>query len=56
MTSFEAKTGGKGSEREKIKIIIPFHSYQTSKRKFKKKKQKSSKNSKIRLWLRCKPT
>ena len=40
---FKQKKVGKGREREKIKIIVPFRSYPTGKRKFQKKKQKNFK-------------
>ena len=36
-------TSQKGCEREKIKIILPFHSYPTLDRKFKKKSKKIQK-------------
>ena len=41
------KQGGKGPEREKIKIIVPLRSYRTRNRKFKKiaKKLKKLKNT-----------
>ena len=35
---------GKGREREKIKIIVPFRSYPTPNKKFQNKQQKNSKN------------
>ena len=34
---FKPKQVGKGGEREKIKIIVPFRSYPTQNRKFQKK-------------------
>ena len=34
--SFKPKQVGKGREIEKIKIIVPFHSYTTPNRKFEK--------------------
>ena len=37
---------GKGREREKIKITVPFRSYPTGQRKFQKKKQKKFKELK----------
>ena len=33
---FKQKQVGKGREKEKIKIIVPFHSYTTPNRKFEK--------------------
>ena len=42
--NYKPKYGGKGCEREKIKIIIPFLSYPTPKRKFQNKEIKNSKN------------
>ena len=36
---FKPKYVGKGCEREKIKIILPFHSYPTHDRKFQKSKK-----------------
>ena len=40
MASFQPKQVGKGGEREKTKIVVPFRSYPTGNRKF-------LKNSKI---------
>ena len=37
---FKPKQVGKGLEREKIKIIVPFRSYPTRKRKFKINRKK----------------
>ena len=37
---FSPKQVGKGGEREKIKIIIPFRSYPTCQRKFEKNRKK----------------
>ena len=37
VASFQAKIGRKGRDREKIKIILPFHSYPRHERKFQKK-------------------
>ena len=37
------KLVGKGWEREKIKIIVPFRSYQTRKKKFQKNSEKIQK-------------
>ena len=42
------KQGGKGPEREKIKIIVPLRSYPTRNRKF---QRNSKKIKKIPLWL-----
>ena len=42
--SSQAKIDGKGRDRETRKIITPFHSFPTGKRKFQKKQQKNSKN------------
>ena len=41
--NYKPKYGGKGCEREKIKIIIPFLSYPTPKRKLQNKQIKNSK-------------
>ena len=49
------KQVGKGRERWKTKIIVPFRSYQTRNRKFKKKKKKNFENLRIPLWLNFKP-
>ena len=48
MASFEAKIGFAKDEREreKIKIIVLFHSYPTHNRKFPKNSQKIQKNKK----------
>ena len=46
MASFQAKIGRKGREREKIKRIVPMNSYETRKRKFKKKIAKKLKKLK----------
>ena len=43
MASFQAKIGWKGREQEKIKIIVPFRSYPTRNRKFKKNCKKIQK-------------
>ena len=40
---FKPKYVGKGCEREKIKIILPFHSYPTRDRKFQKSRKKIQK-------------
>ena len=37
---FKPKQDGKGREREKIKIIVPFRSYSTCNRKFPKNSKK----------------
>ena len=37
---FKQKKGGKGGEREKIKIIVPLRSYPTGYRKFQKNSKK----------------
>ena len=47
---FKPKQDGKGREREKIKIIVPFCSHQTRKRKFEKNQQNNEKNDKNPLW------
>ena len=52
MATFQAKQDGKGCEREKIKIFIPFHSYSTPNVKTPKKLKK---NKKIPLWVHFKP-
>ena len=44
---------GKGREREKIKIIVPFRSFPTRNRKLQKNNKKIQK--KILLWLLFKP-
>ena len=41
MAFFQAKIVGKGQKREKIKIVFPFPSYPTRKRKFQKNWQKN---------------
>ena len=46
------KQVGKGREREKIKILVPFRSYPTGNRKFQKNQEK---NSKLPIWLHFKP-
>ena len=50
MASFHAKMGWK-REREKIKIILPFHSYQRRDRKFQKNGKKIQKIKKYRCGL-----
>ena len=45
----------KGRKRRKTKIIVPFRSYPTRNRKFKKIEKKNSENFKIPLWLHFKP-
>ena len=40
---FKPKQVGKGGEREKIKIIVPFRSYPTQNRKFQKNSKKIQK-------------
>ena len=40
---------GKGRERKKINIFVPFHSYPTRNRKFQKKLQKNSKKLKYTI-------
>ena len=52
MTTFQAKQDGKGCEREKIKIIVPFRSYPTLNVKTPKQLKK---NKKIPLWVHFKP-
>ena len=44
MAKLQAKISGKGCDRVNIKIIIPFLSYPTPKRKLKNKQIKNSKN------------
>ena len=51
MASFQAKLGGEGRERARVKIKVSFCSYPTRYRKIQKKKPKNSKNSKVPLWL-----
>ena len=46
---------GKGRERKKINIVVPFRSYATRNRKFQKKIKNIQKNLKIPLWLHFKP-
>ena len=47
---------GKGRERKKINIVVPFRSYATRNRKFKKNsKNVQKKILKIPLWLHFKP-
>ena len=46
---FKPKQVGKGREREKIKIIGPFHSYTTRNRKFKENSKKVQKIKKIQI-------
>ena len=43
VASFQGKIGRKGCEREKIKIILPFHSYPRHERKFQKNDKKIQK-------------
>ena len=52
MASFQAKNFGKGQEREKMKIIVSFRSFQTRYRKFQKN---SKKKIIIPLWHHFKP-
>ena len=50
---FKVKQVGKGREREKIKIIVPFRSYSTCNRKFpknSKKFKKIKKNTNVALF------
>ena len=54
MNSFQAKIGWKRMRKREIKMIAPFLSYPTRKKKFQKKQQKNSKNLKIPLWLHYK--
>ena len=49
------KQVGKGRERRKTKIIVPFRYYPTRNRKFKKNIKKNSENLKIPFWLRFQP-
>ena len=44
MASFKAEQVGKGRERKKINIVVPFHSYPTRNRKFQKNSKKIQKN------------
>ena len=56
MASFQARIDWKKAQKERrINIVVPFHSYPTSFRKFQKKSKKNSKNKKIPLWLHFKP-
>ena len=43
MDSFQSKQVGKGQEKKKIKIIVPFRSYLTQNRKFQKNSKKIKK-------------
>ena len=53
---YQPKQVRKGWERVKIKIIVPFRSYPTRNRKFKKKKSKKTKKfKKIPLLPHFKP-
>ena len=52
---FKPKEDEKGREREKIKIIVPFHSYPTCNRKFQKNCKRIQKNKKIPLRLHFTP-
>ena len=45
---FKPKQAGKGYEREKIKIILPFHSYPRHDRKFQKNGKKIKRIKKYR--------
>ena len=47
MAKLQQKQDGKGCEREKLKIILPFHFYPTPNRKLQNKRLKNSKNQKI---------
>ena len=47
MASFQAKIGWKKLRREKIKIIVPFRSYPTRNRKFRKNSKKIQKFKKF---------
>ena len=40
---FKTKQGGKGREKEKVKIIVPFRSYTTRNRKFQNNSKKIQK-------------
>ena len=44
--NYKPKYSGKGCEREKIKMVIPFLSYPTPKRKFQKNRKKIKKKYK----------
>ena len=46
---------GKGREREKIKIILPFHSYPTRNRKFQKNSKKIKNIKKNTIMVHFKP-
>ena len=46
MAHFKPKLVGKGREREKIKIIVPFRSYPIRNRKFQKNRKKIQKTKK----------
>ena len=52
---FKPKQVGKGREREKRKIIVPFRSYPTRNRKLQKNSKKFQKIKKIPFWLLFKP-
>ena len=51
MLHLRRKKVGKGGEREKIKIIVLFHSYPTRKNKLKKNRKNIQKIKNILLWL-----
>ena len=51
---FKTKQDGKGREKEKVKIIVPFRSYTTRNRKFQNNSKKIQKIKKIPLWLHFK--
>ena len=56
MASFQAKIGWKRQKSEKIKIIIPFRSYQKGQRKFQSNSKRFKKlKKKIPLWHNFKP-
>ena len=48
---FKPKQDGKGREREKIKIIVPFRSHPTDYRKFEKNNKKTQKTKKYRYGI-----
>ena len=51
MDSFQSKQVGKGQEKKKINIIVPFRSYLTQNRKFQKNSKKIQKIKKYHYGL-----
>ena len=52
---FKPKSVGKGREKEKIKVIVPFRSYPTRHTKFQKNSEKIQNIKKIPTWQHFKP-